>query len=467
MTSMTTLIKRANHLSAGGDSSDSTDHVKRKEVKNRPLSLNGGVLLALLIFAAFTMFRDPDSEPLGASSFDICPGVKLYLNFDKLDISEVITLGTHHVTFTVKNRPEDLRLWMRVTGPSLIGVYLEESKTGHWKGNFSLPMEGNYKVVVYATGCDGSSIPVQANMPIEFLAQGQQRKVASMVPRRFPDSVWIARKEFDTLNKTISQPYIWIDQEISPRTSSLTSISNSVLAFDGTLGENKTYSFGQLSNYEIVCWIGSESAEKLHSAFLELRPIISQGQRPFKFHYHKIQNFVNPARDWEEENKKRFRKCKHVLISLDEMETKVSQEEYRQQVFRFIRHLLKAFPDETFPIWMFTVIESPISADNCHSPFLKRTSGHHCNEVLKELFQTASFPDRVQLLDNTDLSFPQLGDNKEDIVAVVALRIFVLVGKRVQEWRAAGQTGTSKGLKKGDELVPNFDLVPYTDWDTN
>jgi hypothetical protein len=40
-----------------------------------------------------------------------------------------------------------------------------------------------------------------------------------------------------------------------------------------------------------------------------------------------------------------------------------------------------------------------------------------------------------------------------------------LVGKQVAEWRAKGQVGNVEGLKRGDVQEPNFELIPYTDWD--
>ena len=467
MSSMT-LINRGHYSPIASQDLDSAKDETKKNTRHRLSST--GALLILMAFVAFALFHYLESKSASASHksarFDICPGVRLHLDFakDMTDHSDAISLGDHHVAVTVKNGYKDFRVWMRITGDALVGVLLEESSKGHWKGTFSLPIEGSYQVALQWTGCNGKNTSIVTSTPIEVVARGQRGTDHTKISNRFPDSAWIASKKFGATNATISQPYIWIDRNVAPKASSLSTISNSVLAMEGTLGENKTYSFNQLSNYEIVCWIGGESGKKLISSFLELRPQVAKGQRPFKFHYHEIHSFVNPARDWPEEDAKRFRKCKHVLISLDELESPVSQTEYRGQVLQFITHLLKAFPDETFPIWMISVMESPTVTGNCHTPVLQRTSDHPCNIVLKDLFRANSFPDRVQLLDNTDLSLPMA--NLEDIVAVVALRLFVLVGKRVQEWRAAGQVGISMGLKRGGEVEPNFELVPYTDWNT-
>jgi hypothetical protein len=197
-----------------------------------------------------------------------------------------------------------------------------------------------------------------------------------------------------------------------------------------------------------------------------LRSLLFPRQRPFKFHLYPIHNFVKPDRDWSlDYTKTRFRKCKHILVSLDEVKEPVSQSEYTSQVTTFIDHLLKAIPDETFPIWMFTAAESPTKPSNCHSPSLPRSSEHPCNVALKELFRQSPFPSRVQLLDSTEITLPQLlGDNPKDVASVIALRIFVFVGKQVQTWRANGQVGHVKGLTRGNKTEPNFELIAYTGW---
>lgn len=206
----------------------------------------------------------------------------------------------------------------------------------------------------------------------------------------------------------------------------------------------------------------------IRKAFLDLRGQIHPGQRPFKFHYYNISSFVEPDRDWSDDTRKRLRKCKHILVSLDEPIEPVSQEVYREQVTAFVGHSLKVtHEDETFPIWFFSVTEPPMRATNCHSPVMRRTSDHPCNDVLKDLFggsKTKLFPERVHFLDNTDLSMPQLDENRADVLAVIALRIFVLVGKRVAEWRAAGQKGNIDGLHRNGVVEPNFELVPYKGW---
>ena len=80
------------------------------------------------------------------------------------------------------------------------------------------------------------------------------------------------------------------------------------------------------------------------------------------------------------------------------------------------------------------------------------------------MFQKSPFPERVRFLDSTEISLPQLGENPKDVATAIALRIFVFVGKQVAAWRDKGQIGDVEGLRRGDQLEPNFELVAYTGW---
>jgi hypothetical protein len=219
-------------------------------------------------------------------------------------------------------------------------------------------------------------------------------------------------------------------------------------------------------------------------------------------------SFTNhPDQDWTEDNKKRWRKCKHMIVALEDFqpETSMSQTGYKEQLQTFVGHLLKVIPDDTFPIrlltWtttMTTTMTSPPPFNNrwcccCHEDrFLPRTTDHPCNDVIKHLFNTknrngssaaaaaapALFPERVKLLDTTDLALPwapspfssleqqqKEGQKYQELVlANIALRIFVVAGKQVADWRAVGQHGEIDGLHRNGEIEPNFELVPYTGW---
>jgi hypothetical protein len=216
--------------------------------------------------------------------------------------------------------------------------------------------------------------------------------------------------------------------------------------------------------------MGSDSMAKIKGDFMTMRSTLFSHQRPFKFHYYNASTFERPDRDWADDTKRRIRKCKHILVSMDDLRESISQDEYKKQVTTFVWHLTKVLRDDTFPIMMLTVNEAPMHASNCHAPTMTRSTDHPCNDVLKHLFRPESklFPDQVRLLDNTDLSLPQFDKNRPDITAVIALRIYVLVGKQVADWRAMGQHGAVDGLHRNNTVEPKYEtkeyLVPYDEW---
>jgi hypothetical protein len=213
-------------------------------------------------------------------------------------------------------------------------------------------------------------------------------------------------------------------------------------------------------------FMGSDSMAKIRGEFMAMRRQLFSHQRPFKFHYYNTSTFERPDRDWAISTKQRVRKCKHILVSMDDLRESISQDEYKAQVTTFLMHLTKVINDDTFPIIMLTVNEPPMHASNCHTPSMARSTDHPCNDVLKHLFRPESklFPDRIRLLDNTDLSLPQFDENRRDITAVIALRVYVLVGKQVADWRAMGQHGLVDGLHRNHTVEPNFALIPYDGW---
>jgi hypothetical protein len=93
-------------------------------------------------------------------------------------------------------------------------------------------------------------------------------------------------------------------------------------------------------NYELVCFWGSKTMAEIRQQFLRIRPHIFDWQRPFKFHYYPVSDWVHPDRHWSEADKTRCRKCKHILVSVDEMQEQLSQTAYEEQVTSFIGHLV-------------------------------------------------------------------------------------------------------------------------------
>jgi hypothetical protein len=224
--------------------------------------------------------------------------------------------------------------------------------------------------------------------------------------------------------------------------------------------------------------MGNNTMSKIRDEFLAIRPQIFNQQRPFKFHMYPIAGLTRPDRYWTDGQRMSLRKCKHIVVSLDEVSEDpshpISQADYHSHMTTFLQHLRNIIPDATFPIWIFSVNTHPSHSHNdCHSPMLPRTTDHPCNDVLRALLlpQSHAQPNNVHWLDNTDVTLPLWNINDDDaslqrnsVWAVLALRIYVLVGWGVEQWRASGQRGTVKGLERDGVVEPNFELVPYRGW---
>lgn len=471
---MMPLVQRRTRVDREGESnfSKKETHHSAGSQNGKILGIFAGLLVLAFIFGAGqvaetsngTQSSTTDLKAPGVG-FDIDSGVKVFVEFASgAPGSTEVTLGPHKATLLLSNRCSNPGLWIRFEGDALVTVELIE-KGAAWEGSFMLPIEGKYSLVAYWYGCDGKGTLRTRKVLTNILAKDAAMVDLPNEKSLFPFAAWISSKKF-TQASGIEQPYIFHDPLVPPSEAELFKTSESFVAQDSaTSADKQFYSFGQLSNYELVCWVGGESANLLLASFLKLRSLVNIHQRPFKFHFYNSTSFTKPDASWTEETKKKFRKCKHILVSMDPVKTPLTQAEYIRQVKNFIGHLLKAFPDDTFPIWMFTVLESPIKPTNCLKPTLPRTSDHPCNTALKDMFRDSPFPERVRFLDGTDMTLPQLGENPVDVATAIALRIFVFVGKQVEAWRAVGQVGNIKGLQRGDHLEPNFELVPYLDWD--
>lgn len=380
----------------------------------------------------------------------------------------IVMLGEHEVKIAFTKPCERDTIWLRIMGDALQSVNLVSGSTEKsLRGRFILPIEGNYILQTYSNGCGEQKQSPRVVNVTAFRAKGETMTNSSAAANNdYPASAWISSKHFPQINPQTPAPeYIWHDPRVPPASANLLKAGNTILSKEGMLGPEQFYDFRSLSNYELVCFVGSESASRIRESFLQFRPMLFAHQRPFKFHLYPTHYLKKPDRDWQDEKRKSFRKCKHILVSLDELKEKVSQTEYIAQVTAFIHHLENVIPDETFPIWFFSVTESPMEPSNCLPKSLPgEKADHPCNVALKHLFRNSPFPSRVRLLDVGDVVLPQLGNRAEDIAAVIALRIYVFVGKQVRKWRADGQEGKKDGLVRGGKIEPNFELVPYTDW---
>jgi hypothetical protein len=340
----------------------------------------------------------------------------------------------------------------------------------------------------------------------------------------FANGVWMSQKllpnSYNNNNNDLgsnsrrgSDYYIWADPLTAPLLDQdhaaeeyiyLKDVGTAVAKHGTFRFPDEMYRFDELGNYELVCFWGGTIMHRIRTIFLHEKNILSKGQRPFKFHYYNITTRFQPQPDvdWSTEDKERCRKCKHIFLSIDDIiinrnddnsDTLSSQVEFEAQLVKFILHLQQLMNDPTFPIWILTTTvptNGPTTSSRhrnnnraCHEQRkYPHTTDHPCNDVLKALFrpnqqgQLSSsrllFQPRVHLMDNTDLTLPfRLYDDDNDdnnsmqdlLLANIALRIFVAVGKGVADWRQNGQQGLIDGLHRNGTVEPNFVLVPY-DW---
>jgi len=240
--------------------------------------------------------------------------------------------------------------------------------------------------------------------------------------------------------------------------------------------------FGDLTNYELVCWLGDTDAERYRSAFLKLYPLMgAHSQRPFKFHYLALKDMSDPTKDFSQTSHQTFFKCKIFFVSygIDQLNKSVSPESYGKQVESLLRNIEKSHPDKTFPAWFLTPRSTTqLPTNSCHDESnLRGQTPHHVhqyNEEIRRIFNgkktSTGFESRIYLMDNTDLteSFWGIRDNQQNldametqITSAVAMRCMEKIAKQVQFWREINQKGIVQGLMRNGTLTPNPEFVQY------
>jgi len=424
------------------------------------------------------------------------PTATLILELHRAADGDAVTTGPQHQAHFFVTTSEDVcpfpRFGVRLVGPALVPVLLEQQpreQVYRWSGSFHIPVAGSYRVETQWYGCREQSGDTMgedytaSSSPLEFIAVGPLSLPATnrrpTESHLFTNSVWLPTEDMTFIDPKTEEPvvlpdYMWLDPTLeNPLKDDFLfleqeshNISTTVSQRGTFTKEHGMYKFSEVGNYELVCFWGSETMAAIRNRFMKLRGILAPSNRPFKFHYYNVTSLTHPDAEWPESGKTRCRKCKHIFVSVDELDERLSQATFLEQYTAFVHNLVKLLEDDTFPIWLLTNNESPAMASNCHSPaVLPRSTDHPCNTVIQNLFRPGAkaFPSQVHLLDNTDLVLPHhpsqshhyRQENRDHILANIALRIFVAVGKGVTDWRAAGQ----QGKWDGDKI-----LVPYN-WD--
>lgn len=433
-------------------------------------------LLCLVVIVVFASQHAPSNNKsyslgyqtasqVNENMYDLAPGISLGLMLARRD--NAVISGPHSVKVSFRHGNDcQPRVWARLVGDALTVIPMKPMDSQKWVGDFWFPVGGSYRIQVAWTNCRGSS--ENFTLPEVLTIAGNPTDTLSTVHKSNSTEtkgLWLSSSRFNTGGETTHvQPYIWHNPQVQASDATLieafTSGGRSLVSKQGTLIPKE---FTDLSNYELVCFVGSDSAADIRDAFLSLRRDLFPNQRPFKFHYYNVTSFEKPDYHWDEATKKRFRKCKTILVSVDELdEAPLTQAEYKRRVKTFLSHIAKAIPDSTFPIWMIMVNESPMTASTmCVAP--RWSENHPCNDALNELWREESFPPRVKLLDTRDLVGPQFGENRNDRIALIAMQVYALVGQQVAAWRQAKQVGRVDGLHRNGVVEPNPKEDPY-DW---
>lgn len=281
-----------------------------------------------------TQERPPtvDVGPGYGQQFDIDANVKLILEIEEK--ASIASPGLYRAVLLAKKQLcPNLGFWLRLEGDALDIVNMKESGD-QWEGSFSFPIAGSYEMIGYWKGCNNQNSVKKitlAKVKVTGESTAFSETVSEASPTFYPTASWISSQKFKDIPEYVS--YIWHDPSVSPESASIIKTKKSAVSKEGaTLAKWGFYSFHKLSNYELVCWLGSQSAGDIKDIFLDERRTIAGGQRPFKFHLYSSTNFIHPAEDWEENEQSRFRKCKQILVSIDEIKTPLTQQEYANQV---------------------------------------------------------------------------------------------------------------------------------------
>jgi hypothetical protein len=394
------------------------------------------------------------------------------------------SLGPHKVIITHPSTCTDSRVWIRLVGDSLIALDLiHDKKESLWRGHFTVPLPGTYAMQVEWLAClDGSksSIRYQGASALTFgnaaCNPGDAGDDCALLTSRnshlFPTGVWISKRAINTTRQLTSN-FIWFAHQDPYAIHTIPITTDAFFPAGDKAVVHKESTpipsyFSDLSNYELVCWIGGDTAADLRQSFLDLRPNIAKNQRPFKFHYYNVTDLMHADKHWGDVSA--FYKCKTILVLVDQVdEGNIAQQAYRDQLTHFIKHMLQVVPDDTFSIWLLTLTEPAVTPTLCTAPTMPLTLHHPCNDVIFDLIDSGIFPSRVKAFDNTDISRSmfegghpnELGTN--EVYATIALRTFALIGATVAAWRKVGQQGTKDGLKRNGLLEPNVKYERH-DW---
>jgi hypothetical protein len=230
-----------------------------------------------------------------------------YHNVSSKSGDSVISLGPHGCQVTIRTPicayPN---MAIRMKGDALVFIPLQPSGPNTLSAAFYLPISGTYSLDARWYGCElpthlsPSSLSFTTpTIPLVVEARDTTRNTsnAPLVPVSktplFPPGFWRSQRRYAVPSQALSSEYIWTametrysDQSPAYFTAESSQGKASVVMEGNPIN---LQGLAQLSNYEVVCWVGTKTAEVSREMFLSLRSQLAPRQRPFKFHYNKIQ----------------------------------------------------------------------------------------------------------------------------------------------------------------------------------
>ena len=440
-----------------------------------------------------------------AAIFSVC--IYAYIYSCDLDLSENLNgaVISTQVVKGLRGSPDSIRVHVRrdrcrapalrarLIGPDLYLLPLAPvaagSKRVHlFRGDISTELSaGKYQVEVTLMDCGGSKSSTSIGSTCIVTASYEKMQYSTRnvtQPWRWT-KICNLEQAATTLQRGIcSQGYIFAGSDYLAMDEDIITLNDVSIFKPRSLSQTIHY-FDQLSNYELVCWIGDHDAAIYFETFLKLYPAAgSRGQRPFKFKYLKLTNVYRPGEYIE--GTETFVKCKILFISL-EVDEGISYEAYGQQVETLVGHFQRSHPEPSleFPAYIITPRSSsqapnkPLCAHMSNSTI--RRWPHQiakCTEVLHQLVaRLAPFDRRVRLLEvsSETETFWQMyqsrdgisGDELDALIsATVAFRCLEAIASQVKRWRNMSQIGVVQGkcLRLPCPLARRASDHRSTDW---
>jgi len=289
--------------------------------------------------------------------------------------------------------------------------------------------------------------------------------------------------------------FMEIDRDTkSPKQNNLVTLKDGVTALAkpttllATSDDSSLFKFfNQLSNYELVCWLGDSDAEEYFRSFMGLFPRMGSGQRPFKFKFLTLKDISDPTKDFSDTSHQTFNKCKIFFISygIDRFDAGISPKLYHQEVEMLLNHIEQSQPEKT--AWFLSSRSSPSIDENtsghatsCVEGSVMQTRSpdriHAFNEESRRIFHARKTESHIHYMDNSHITeaFSHIVQTNEEntknqhmteshITAAVAMQCMEMIALQVKAWRSQNQIGTVHGLMKNGTLIPNDELFkePY------